>query len=90
VGKSGSAAKRERQNKTRRMRNKETKSAVRTAVKKFQIARNSEDTVVTKEKFDLAIKLLDKAGTKGVLHRNTVARKKSRLQKQYNALTVSE
>ena len=85
-----SAAKRERQNEKRRLRNRETKSAVRTAVKKFQIAAQAKDNDLVKEKFDLAIKLIDTAGGKGVYHANTVSRKKSRLHAQYNALQKAE
>lgn len=85
-----SAAKRERQNEKRRLRNRETKSAVRTAVKKFQIAAQAKDNDLVKEKFDLAIKLIDTAGSKGVYHANTVSRKKSRLHAQYNALRKAE
>ncbi len=85
-----SAAKRERQNEKRRMRNRETKSTVRTAVKKFQLATQAGDKTDAKEKYDLAIKLIDTAGSKGVYHANTVSRKKSRLTAQYNALTKSE
>jgi small subunit ribosomal protein S20 len=83
---SSSAAKRERQNEKRRLRNREAKSAVRTAVKKFQMAAEGKDTSDVKEKFDAAIKLLDTAGSKGVFHANTVSRKKSRLQAQFNAV----
>ena len=72
-----SAAKRERQNVKRRLRNRETKSAVRTAVKKFQIAMQANDQDLAKEKFNLAIKLIDSAGSKGVFHANAVSRKKS-------------
>ena len=85
-----SAAKRERQNEKRRLRNRETKSAVRTAVKKFQISAQAKDNDLVKEKFDLAIKLIDTAGSKGVYHANTVSRKKSRLHAQYNALQKAE
>ncbi len=83
---SSSAAKRERQNEKARLRNRETKSAVRTAIKKFQMAASSSDTSSVKENFDVVIKLLDTAGAKGVYHANTVSRKKSRLQSQYNAM----
>ena len=85
-----SAAKRERQNEKRRMRNRETKSAVRTAVKRFQLAVQAQDKALAKEKLDLAIKLIDTAGTKGVYHANTVSRKKSRLSVQYNSLAKAE
>ena len=85
-----SAAKRERQNEKRRMRNRETKSTVRTAVKKFQLATQAQDKDLAKEKFDLAIKLIDNAGSRGVFHSNTVSRKKSRLAQQFNALNKAE
>ncbi|MDD3789970.1 MAG: 30S ribosomal protein S20 [Sphaerochaetaceae bacterium] len=85
-----SAAKRERQNKARRQRNRETKSAIRTAVKKFQLAVQAEDKDLAAEKLNVAIKLIDKSGSKGVYHRNTVSRKKSRLQTQFNALNKTE
>ncbi len=82
-----SAAKRERQNEKKRLRNREAKSAVRTAIKGFRVAATGSETgEVVKEKFDLAIKLLDTAGSKGIYHANTVSRKKSRLTAQYNAV----
>lgn len=83
---SSSSAKRERQNRKRRMRNRETKSEVRTAIRKFQRATDLKDQETAQEKLNAAIRLLDKADTKGVLHRNTVSRKKSRLYAQFNAL----
>ncbi len=75
-----------RQNEKKRLRNRETKSAVRTAIKNFRVAASGADTAVAKEKFDLAIKLLDTAGSKGIYHANTVSRKKSRLTAQFNAV----
>jgi len=91
VLKTSSAAKRERQNKARRLRNKEVKSSVRTAIKKFQLAASgNEQADLVKQKFDLAIKTLDSAKSKGVLHINAVSRKKSRLQLQYNAYSSAE
>ncbi len=83
---SSSAAKRVRQNESRRLRNRETKSAVRTAIKNFKTAAAGDDAAVAKEKFDYAIKLLDTAGSKGIYHSNTVSRKKSRLTAQFNAV----
>ncbi len=87
---SSSAAKRERQNEKKRMRNRETKSTVRTAIKKFQVVTVANDSALAKEKLEIAIKLLDTAGSKGVIHRNTVSRKKSRLYAQLNALNKAE
>lgn len=81
-----SAAKRVRQNEKRRLRNRETKSAVRTAIKNFRVAASSADAADVKAKFDYAIKLLDTAGSKGIYHSNTVSRKKSRLTAQFNSV----
>jgi len=83
---SSSAAKRARQNEKRRLRNRETKSAVRTAIKNFRVAAAQSETAEVKAKFDYAIKLLDTAGSKGIYHSNTVARKKSRLTAQFNSV----
>lgn len=81
-----SAQKRERQNETKRMHNREIKSAVRTAVKHFEANIAKGDKKQAKESLALAIKKLDSAASKHVLHKNMVARKKSRLQKQFNNL----
>ena len=84
-----SAEKRHAQSEVRRLRNKAVKSRCHTSVKKFVAA-------VQKKDKDLAADLLkkvqseyDNAQRKGVLHRNTVARKKSRMFKLYN-VTFSE
>ena len=90
MAKSNSAAKRERQNEKRRMRNRETKSAVRTAIKKFQAAVLLNDAELAKERLTLAVKLVDTAAGKGVFHRNNAARKKSRMYAKYNALIKTE
>ncbi|MBX5490368.1 MAG: 30S ribosomal protein S20 [Chloroflexi bacterium] len=67
----------------RRQRNKAIRSAVRTFVKKAERAiytdvANSTESVIA------AIRALDRAVTKGVLHRNNAARRKSRLMKKLN------
>jgi len=74
-----SALKRVRTSIKRNLRNRQVKSAVRTAVRKFT-------DNVTVESLRNAISALDKAVSKGVLHRNTAARKKSRLTLKLNAL----
>lgn len=73
-----SAMKRIRQNETRRLRNRMVRSKVRTAVKS---ARTTLETAGgdARESVLAAIRALDKAVTKGVIHRNTAARKKSAL-----------
>ena len=76
-----SAMKRIRQNERRRIRNRGVRSKVRTAVK---IARSTEGAEM-RAAIAEAIRGLDKAVSKGVLHRNTAARKKSALARRLAA-----
>ncbi|HOV63158.1 MAG TPA: 30S ribosomal protein S20 [Spirochaetia bacterium] len=80
------AEKRHRQSEVHRMRNRMTKSRVRTENKKFLDAVEAKDVKAAETEFREFMKLIDTAGRKGVYHKNTAARKKSRLQKQLNAL----
>ena len=68
---------------TKTARNKATKSALRTAVKKayYAVDTNADKT----EAVRLAIKKIDQAAAKGILHKNTAARSKSSLAKRLNA-----
>ena len=70
-----SAIKRALTSEKRRERNKAVKSSLRTTVRKYTEA-------VTPESLSVAFAALDKAATKGVIHRNTAARKKARLAKR--------
>ena len=79
-----SAKKRVRVTKTKTLRNKMIKSDLKTAIKAAVSAvkgglKNKEEAVI------LASKKLDKAGAKGIFHKNKVARKKSQLQKLLNS-----
>ena len=78
-----SQIKRNKQNETRRLRNKAVKSEIKTRVKSAVTlaAAGTPDADATK----LAIKRLDKAVTKGVIHKNQAARRKSRLMKRVAA-----
>jgi small subunit ribosomal protein S20 len=60
-------------------RNRMVKSSLRTAIRKFSESVGSE---VATDKLSMAFKALDKAATKGVIHKNTAARKKARLSKR--------
>ena len=73
-----SSIKRIRQNERRRLRNRTIRSQVRSAVK---IARGGDGGDLRTAIAD-AIRALDKAVTKGVIHRNTAARKKSSLARR--------
>jgi small subunit ribosomal protein S20 len=68
----------------RAQRNRSIKSAVKTKVTKFR--RGVAEGVEGVEEFaDIAVSALDRAAAKGVLHRNNVARRKSRLMRRLSA-----
>jgi small subunit ribosomal protein S20 len=81
-----SAMKRIRQSEKRRLRNAAVRSTVRTAVKGARTAIEGGQANQAREALRRTIQLLDKAVTKGVIHKNAAARKKSRLTRQLNAL----
>lgn len=70
-----------------RQRNVAVKSAVKTATKKVIEGVAEKSETLNQDVMD-AISKLDKAASKGILHKNTVARKKSRLMKKVNAAPV--
>ena len=81
-----SAIKRNRQNEKRRVRNAAVRSTVRTSVKSARAAIEGGQADQARTALLNTIQTLDKAVTKGVIHKNTAARKKSRLTRQLNAL----
>ena len=81
-----SAEKRLRQTEKRTAINGARLSRVRTFVKKVETAIATGDKEMAQSAFRLAQPELHRATTKGVMHRNTVARKLSRLAAQINAL----
>ena len=76
-----SAKKRVRQERKRTLQNNRVKSQVRYSVKKFLEAINIADSDSIQASFKEAIKIIDKAVSKGVIHKNAAARKKSSLYK---------
>lgn len=80
------ARKRVKQSEVRRMRNRAVKSAVRTEIKRFDKAVLLGDKEAAKVSMDKSFKLLDGAGSKGVMHKNTTSRKKSRMYKAFSKL----
>ncbi len=68
------------------LRNKMIKSRTKTAIKKVVVAVNSKDKAAAQAALTPAISAIDKAYTKGIMHRNAAARKKSSLTKMVNAL----
>ncbi len=86
VANSKSAAKRDRQSKERRMRNRMAKSTLRSATRKFNEAVAAQDSSTAGEELQQVVRLLDKFAGKRFLHRNTAARKKSRLHAQLKSI----
>ncbi len=81
-----SAKKRILVNETKAARNKAIKSRVKTSIKKVVTAVASKDHAVAVEALKVAIKEINMAGSKGVYHKNTCARKVSRLTKAVNGI----
>ncbi|MGH7215061.1 MAG: 30S ribosomal protein S20 [Tepidisphaeraceae bacterium] len=80
-----SQIKRNRQNEVRRQRNKSVRSALRTRVKTFEEAVASGDKDAALQTYRAAARALDKAASKGVIHKNKAATKKSRLARRLPA-----
>lgn len=79
-----SAIKRHRQSLKRRQNNRLVKGGVRTAVKRTRMAVAAGDVETAKESLQVAISRLDRATSKGIVHKNTAARSKARLTKLVN------
>ena len=62
------------------------KSSMKTAIKKSEKAIKANDKALADENLKVAIKRIDKAQAKGLIHKNKEARQKSRLTKQTNAI----
>ena len=93
--KNTSAQKRHRQSEERRLRNKAVKSSVRTSAKKFvvlaqQSGRNPSEAGETEAALKDMIKKIDTAAQKGIIKKNTAARKKSRMQRLFNSLKKAQ
>ena len=80
-----SAKKRILVNETKAARNKAIKSKVKTCVKKVETAVAKKDAAA-QDALKVAISEINKAGSKGVYHKNTCSRKISRLTKAVNAI----
>ncbi|AEA24240.1 MULTISPECIES: 30S ribosomal protein S20 [Pseudonocardia] len=85
-----SQIKRVKTNEKRRQRNKAVKSSVRTAIRRFREAAEAGETEKAVELQRAAAKALDKAASKGVIHRNQAANRKSAIARRAHALSSSE
>ncbi len=82
-----SQIKRNRQNEAARLRNKAVKSELRTRTKNAVTALGTEEEEAT---LRLALKRIDMAAAKGVIHKNQAANRKSGLMKRLNALRAEQ
>ena len=81
-----SQIKRNRTNEKARLRNKSVKSSLKTSVRKFHAAAEAGDVAKAKALAREAGKALDKAASKGVIHANQAANRKSAIDKKVAAL----
>ncbi len=81
-----SQKKRIRTNERARLRNQAIKSALRTDIRTFREAAEAGDKEKATEALRVASRALDKAVSKGVIHKNQAANKKSAMAQQTNAL----
>jgi small subunit ribosomal protein S20 len=81
-----SQIKRIKQNEKRRLRNKSVKSSVKTAIRKFREAADAGDKDKAVILLRDASKKLDKAASKGIIHANQAANKKSAMAKRANQI----
>jgi small subunit ribosomal protein S20 len=73
-------------NERRRLRNKAVKSELKTAVRRFRDAADSGDAAAANSALRTASKLLDKAASKGVIHQNQAANRKSAMSLKAKSL----
>ena len=83
---SESAKKRARQNKKRRKRNKNTKSHVRTTLRRFEEAIEQEDVDLAKERLRKAESAWDRAASKGVVPKKRASRRVGRMKRELSKL----
>ncbi len=81
-----SAEKRIRQNAKRKEINRNNRSKLRTSIKKLRTAVAASDKTASTELLYPTVSLIDKAVQKGIIHKNTAARHKSRLTKHVNQI----
>ena len=85
-----SALKRARQNEVKRINNKGYKTRVKKAIKEVRTAISDNSVDQAKKSFVKTVSVVQKAVSKGVIHRNQASRKISRLATQINQLTASK
>ena len=79
-----SAEKRIRQTARRTARNRHVKSSLKTSMRRFEESLQAGDRERTRARLVSAIRAIDQAEAKGIIHKNNAARKKSRLARMFN------
>jgi small subunit ribosomal protein S20 len=83
-----SALKANRQNVKRRENNRQMRSKLRTALKAIRASLDSKDVDGAKAALSATVSIVDKMATKGIIHRNTAGRYKSRLSSRLTKATA--
>ena len=81
-----SAKKRVLVTETKTMQNKMFRTAMKTDIKKYQAAIAAGDTALAQETYKAAVKKIDQAAARGIIHKNAAARKKSQFTKALNKM----
>ncbi|HEX6292001.1 MAG TPA: 30S ribosomal protein S20 [Herpetosiphonaceae bacterium] len=84
-----SALKAHRQNIVRRERNRQMRTRLRGALRSIRTAIDAGDPAQVKDALRQTISLVDKMASKGVIHKNNAARRKSRLMAKFNKANAS-
>ena len=85
-----SAQKRVRQNTKKNVINRARKSEVKTSIKRLEEVIKTSDAAVAQDQLKQVARKLDKVAATSTMHKNTAARKKSRLAKRVNALKAKQ
>ena len=81
-----SAAKRDEKSKQLRAKNRADKTALKTVIKKFDAAVEGGEKTAAAESYRVAVKAVEKAAAKGLLHKKNAARKKSAMTVKLNKM----
>ena len=84
-----SALKANRQNIKRRQHNRQMRSRLRTALKAIRASLDDNDVEGAKEALSQTVSMVDKMASKGIIHRNTAGRYKSRLSARLTKTTAA-
>jgi small subunit ribosomal protein S20 len=83
-----SALKANRQNVKRREHNRQMRSKLRSALKSIRASLDAKDLTAAKAALNQTVSIVDKMATKGIIHRNTAGRYKSRLSSRMSKATA--